>query len=116
MRDDVWRVQIKHTVKKHLDKELQLRNRGHQGPEPVLHRPRGQLPRLRRAGQPVKGKFANAFEAALAALRKDARYSVLEWTQAADRAAAQRLFRRRTRRASSRTPRATPRPTTRFTT
>jgi restriction endonuclease len=28
MRDDVWRVQIRHTVKKHLDKELQLHNRG----------------------------------------------------------------------------------------
>src|SRR5579885_722136 len=28
MRDDVWRVQIRHTIKKHLDKELQLHNRG----------------------------------------------------------------------------------------
>ena len=37
MREDVWRVQIKHTVKKHLEKELQLRERGHQGLEPVLH-------------------------------------------------------------------------------
>ena len=27
MREDVWRVQIKHTVKKHLEKELQLRGR-----------------------------------------------------------------------------------------
>ena len=28
MRDDVWRVQIKHTVKRHLEKELQSRVRG----------------------------------------------------------------------------------------
>ena len=48
MRDDVWRAQIKHTVKRHLEKELQLRGRGHQGASAVLHRPRGQLPRLRR--------------------------------------------------------------------
>ena len=25
MREDVWRTQIKHTIKRHLDKELQLR-------------------------------------------------------------------------------------------
>ena len=25
MRDDIWRVQIKHTVKRHLEKELQFR-------------------------------------------------------------------------------------------
>ena len=54
MRDDVWRAQIKHTVKKHLEKELQLRGARHQGAQPVLHRPRRELPRLRRrrpAGQ-----------------------------------------------------------------
>ena len=28
MRDDVWRVQIKHTVKRHLEKELQVTARG----------------------------------------------------------------------------------------
>ena len=28
MRDEVWRMQIKHTVKKHLEKELQLKDRG----------------------------------------------------------------------------------------
>ena len=31
MRDDVWRAQIKHTIKKHLEKELQLRGARHQG-------------------------------------------------------------------------------------
>ena len=28
MREDVWRAQIKHTIKRHLDKELQVRERG----------------------------------------------------------------------------------------
>ncbi len=28
MRDDIWRAQIKHTVKRHLEKELQVRERG----------------------------------------------------------------------------------------
>ncbi len=27
MRDDVWRVQIRHTVKRHLDREMQMRDR-----------------------------------------------------------------------------------------
>ena len=56
MREDVWRVQIKHTVKKHLEKELQLRGRGREGLEPVLHRPRGQLPRLRRVRAAGEGQ------------------------------------------------------------
>jgi len=28
MREDVWRAQIKHTIKRHLEKELQVRARG----------------------------------------------------------------------------------------
>ena len=28
MRDDVWRAQIKHTVKRHLEKELQVEGQG----------------------------------------------------------------------------------------
>ena len=31
------------------------------------------------SGQPVKGKFAEAFEAALAEFAKDSRYAPLEW-------------------------------------
>ena len=28
MRDDVWRAQIRHTIKKHLDREVQLNHAG----------------------------------------------------------------------------------------
>ena len=78
MREDVWRAQIRHTVKKHLEKELQVRNARHQGAEPLLHRPCGELPELRRrAVQPMKGKFAVAFEEELTALAKEARYRAL---------------------------------------
>ena len=48
MREDVWRAQIKHTIKRHLEKELQLRDARHQGALPLFHRPGGQLPRLQR--------------------------------------------------------------------
>ena len=68
------------------------------------------------SGQPVKGKFAEAFEAALAEFAKDAAYCAAGMAQAADGAAAQRLFCPRQERACSRTRAATPRPTTRSTT
>ncbi|HJX64772.1 MAG TPA: DEAD/DEAH box helicase family protein [Polyangia bacterium] len=79
MRDDVWRAQIKHTVKKHLEKELQIRGRGIK----VLslffvdrvanYRDRGP------DGQRVKGKFAEAFEAALAELGREERFKGIAW-------------------------------------
>jgi type III restriction enzyme len=79
MRDDVWRAQIKHTVKKHLEKELQIRGRGIK----VLslffvdrvanYRDRGS------DGQRVKGKFAEAFEAALAELAREDRFKGIAW-------------------------------------
>jgi type III restriction enzyme len=79
MRDDVWRAQIKHTVKKHLEKELQVRGRGIK----VLslffvdrvanYRDRGP------DGQRVKGKFAEAFEAALAELAREDRFKGIAW-------------------------------------
>jgi len=78
-RDDVWRAQIKHTVKKHLEKELQLRGRGIK----VLSlffidrvaNYRGYDP----SGQRVPGPFAEAFEAELVAYAKDARVRDLPW-------------------------------------
>ena len=58
LREDVWRVQIKHTVKKHLGRSCKDAGRR---PCPVFHRPRCELS-LRADGQPVKGKLATAFE------------------------------------------------------
>jgi type III restriction enzyme len=79
MRDDVWRAQIKHTVKKHLERELQVQARGIK----VLslffvdrvanYRDHGA------DGQRAKGKFAEAFEASLAELSREERFKGIAW-------------------------------------
>lgn len=81
MRDDVWRVQIRHTVKKHLDKELQLHNRGIKVLSLFFIDRVASYRDYDAAGRPTKGKFAQWFEEELAALAKEPRYSVLEWTR-----------------------------------
>ncbi len=79
MRDDVWRAQIKHTVKKHLEKEIQLRGRGVKVLSLFFIDRVANYRDYDSAGHPVKGKFAEAFEAALAEYARDARYAQLEW-------------------------------------
>lgn len=79
MRDDIWRAQIKHTVKKHLEKELQVRQRGIKVLSLFFIDRVANYRDYDGAGQPVKGKFAEAFEAALAEFAKDPRYASLEW-------------------------------------
>ena len=81
MRDDVWRVQIRHTVKKHLDKELQLHNRGIKVLSLFFIDRVASYRDYDAAGRPTKGKFARWFEEELAALAKEPRYRVLEWTK-----------------------------------
>jgi type III restriction enzyme len=81
MRDDVWRVQIRHTVKKHLDKELQLHNRGIKVLSLFFIDRVASYRDYDAAGRPTKGKFAQWFEEELAALAKEPRYRVLEWTK-----------------------------------
>jgi type III restriction enzyme len=79
LRDDVWRVQIKQTVKKHLDKELQLRSLGLKVLSLFFIDRVANYRDYGSDGLPVKGKFAEAFEAELAALAKEERYRTLEW-------------------------------------
>jgi type III restriction enzyme len=79
MRDDVWRAQIKHTVKKHLEKELQLRQRGIKVLSLFFIDRVANYRDYDGNGQPVKGKFADAFEASLAEFAKDPRYVPLGW-------------------------------------
>jgi type III restriction enzyme len=79
MRDDVWRVQIRHTVKKHLEKELQLHNRGIKVLSLFFIDRVASYRDYDAGGKPEKGKFAKWFEEELAALAKDPRYKVLEW-------------------------------------
>ncbi|NLS90877.1 MAG: DEAD/DEAH box helicase family protein [Planctomycetaceae bacterium] len=79
MRDDVWRAQIKHTVKKHLEKELQLRDRGVKVLSLFFIDRVANYRDYDESGHPVQGKFAEAFEAELAEFSKDTRYAALEW-------------------------------------
>jgi len=79
LRDDVWRVQIKQTVKKHLDKELQIRSLGLKVLSLFFIDRVANYRDYGADGLPVKGKFAEAFETELAALANEERYGTLEW-------------------------------------
>lgn len=79
MRDDLWRAQIRHTVKRHLEKELQLRDRGIKVLSLFFIDRVSNYRDYDASGHAAKGKFAEAFEAELAALAKDQRYQALEW-------------------------------------
>ncbi len=81
MREDTWRAQIKHTIKRHLDKELQVRERGIKVLSLFFIDRVANYRDYDGAGQPVQGKFASAFEAELAALAKDERYRNLAWVK-----------------------------------
>jgi len=79
LRDDVWRVQIKHTVKKHLEKELQVRARGIKVLSLFFVDRVANYRDYDEAGKPVMGKFAEFFEEVLAELAKEERFRELEW-------------------------------------
>lgn len=79
MRDDVWRAQIKHTIKRHLEKELQLRMRGIKVLSLFFVDRVANYRDYDTAGQPVKGKFAEVFEAELSTFQHDERYRDLAW-------------------------------------
>ena len=79
MREDIWRAQIKHTVKKHLEKELQLRDRGIKVLSLFFIDRVANYRDYDAADQPVKGKFAEDFEAVLGEFAKDPRYAGLAW-------------------------------------
>ncbi len=68
LREDVWRLQIKHTVKKHLEKELQVRGRGIKVLSLFFVDRVANYRAYDADGRPAKGKFAEAFEAALASV------------------------------------------------
>lgn len=79
MRDDVWRAQVKHTIKRHLEKELQVGARGIKVLSLFFIDRVANYRDYDGAGQPVKGKLAETFEAALSELAKDVRYRELVW-------------------------------------
>jgi type III restriction enzyme len=79
LREDIWRMQIKHTVKKHLDKELQVRARGIKVLSLFFIDRVANYRDYDETGQPSKGKFARAFEAELTTLAREERYKELDW-------------------------------------
>ncbi|HSO76812.1 MAG TPA: DEAD/DEAH box helicase family protein, partial [Blastocatellia bacterium] len=84
MREDVWRTQIKHTVRRHLEKELQTRGRGVKVLSLFFIDRVANYRDYNGDGQPVKGKFAEAFESELASLANDQSYKELKWLKQAE--------------------------------
>ena len=78
MRDEIWQSQIRKTVKKHLDKELQVRALGLKVLS-LFFIDRVANYRSYEGNEAVQGKFAVAFERALAELAAEPKYKSLEW-------------------------------------
>jgi type III restriction enzyme len=79
LRDSVWRSQIRSTVAKHLEKELQVRGRGIKVLSLVFVDRVANYRDYDAARKPGKGKFAAAFEEALGELAREERFKGLDW-------------------------------------
>lgn len=79
MRDDVWRVQIRHTVKRHLDREMQMRDRAVKVLSLFFVDRVANYREYDSAGHARAGKFARVFEEELQALARDDYYKPLTW-------------------------------------
>lgn len=82
IRDEIWQTQIRKTVKKHLDKELQVRALGLKVLS-LFFIDRVANYRGYEGNKAVKGKFAEAFEQALAEYAAEPKYKSLEWLKLA---------------------------------
>ena len=80
-REDLWRTQIKHTIKRHLEKELQVRDRGIKVLSLFFIDRVANYRDYDADGRPLKGKLAIAFEEELTTFAKDPTYSSLQWLQ-----------------------------------
>ena len=78
VRDEIWQSQIRKTVKKHLDKELQVRSLGLKVLS-LFFIDRVANYRSYEGSEEVQGKFAVVFEKALAELAAEPKYKSLEW-------------------------------------
>jgi type III restriction enzyme len=79
LREDVWRAQIKHTMMRHLEKELEVRGRGIKVLSLLFIDRVSNYRDYAATGSALKGKFAVALEAALAELAKEKRFQDLVW-------------------------------------
>lgn len=78
MREDIWRAQIKETVKRHLEKELQLQGRGIKVLSLFFIDRVANYRGYDGGGPPVPGKFVAAFEEAVTEFSRDPRYTPLD--------------------------------------
>jgi type III restriction enzyme len=76
---EVWRAQIRHTLKRHLDKELHLQGRGIKVLSLFFVDRVANYRDYDAGGHQVQGKFAAALETELAELAKDPRFAALDW-------------------------------------
>lgn len=81
LRDDVWRAQIKHTIRRHLEKELQVRDRGLKVLSLFFIDRVANYRDYADDGRPRNGKFGQYFEETLAELAADPRYREIPWLQ-----------------------------------
>ncbi len=77
MQTEVWRIQIRHTVERHLEKERQLAGRGIKVLSLFFIDRVANYRDLDAPGQ--KGKFARVFEEELARAAQDPRNAAIEW-------------------------------------
>jgi len=79
LREDMWRAQIKHTSKRHLEKELQVQGRGVKVLSLFFIDRVANYRDYDDYGRPIPGKFARAFEEEFTAFARDERYRELAW-------------------------------------
>ncbi len=79
LREDIWRMQIKETVRRHLEKELLVKDRGLKVLSLFFIDRVANYRSYGEDGQPTKGKFAVEFEEILTELAKEKRYAQLPW-------------------------------------
>jgi len=81
MRDDVWRAQIRHTIKKHLDREVQLQSRGIKVLSLFFVDRVANYREYDASGHAMPGKIASVFEKELLELAQEERYRSLAWLE-----------------------------------
>jgi type III restriction enzyme len=79
MREDIWRAQIKHTIKQHLEKEVELRGRGIKVLSLFFIDRVANYRDYDEHGRPVGGRYAKVFERELADFAENPQYKHLEW-------------------------------------
>lgn len=79
IRDDIWKIQIKHTIRKHLEKELQVQSIGIKVLSLFFVDRVANYRDYGDDGKIIAGKFAHAFIEAFTELSKEERFKGIPW-------------------------------------